>query len=332
MIVKRSKTALIALLAIAAIFSCKKEEETVVIPSLEGSTRFKNHIPSYVIEGESVTFSPRGAVHPGGGSIGYYYTVSPKKETKADTIKLNNTGDTTIVFSGEMGKLETYSIVCTAFASGYSPISGSAHVTVVRKGLDGSGSITGIDQDRLSADKMFTDARDGKKYYFTTIGNLDWMILNLAYAGSADATKGVACEGEEALRDIFGGYYSYNEAADNICPEGWRLPTSAEWDALPEDTGKMMANVSFNGSKMWTFWPEVKISNETGLSIIPSGQANLGSMVFSGIRENAVFWTSDEDPDNDRNAIIKYILDDTNTLYTASVDKASFGASVRCVR
>ena len=100
---------------------------------------------------------------------------------------------------------------------------------------------------------------------------------------------------------------------------------------LASVAGSMMADATFNGKKMWTFWPDVKITNTTNFSAIPVGYAldQEGSVKFVGINQYASFWTSDADDDT---ALYRYIYVSKNDIFSGRGDKEYFRASVRCVK
>jgi uncharacterized protein (TIGR02145 family) len=139
------------------------------------------------------------------------------------------------------------------------------------------------------------------------------------------------------MSDVFGRYYSFEEA-QTICPEGWRLPTDAEWAAAAEaydnQMAALMGNAYFNGNLMWEYWPAVgDITNESGLSLIPAGYAMISSnTLFKGLNEYAAFWTADAVADEEGMAYYRYIICNQPEFMTGKGDINTFGASVRCVR
>ncbi len=335
---------------ILAIASCKDEEETSVSPSLEGYITF--NAEPFVNPGTVVKMTPKGAKHPEDKGIGYYWRVSPGMD-KADTTRLENglspegeesDGSFSYKFPDS---LATYTVSCGAFAKGYSGISGSTYVTVVKSGAKGSLTDTGIMP--LDPNKVNVDGID---YYYVSHNGLDWMRNNLA-----NPAFGAPYANAEAVSDILGRYYSHEEARNACPPGGWRLPTDQEWRELAASVSggspaqefstiggiaaDFMANAQFNLRTMWEYWPAVgEITNKSGLSMIPSGYANLGKLVdgaypmaaFTGIYRYAAFWTADEVADEEGMAYYRYLICDQPGMYISKGDTKSFGASVRCVR
>jgi uncharacterized protein (TIGR02145 family) len=191
----------------------------------------------------------------------------------------------------------------------------------------------------------------GKTYYYTTIGGNDWMMTNIA-----DPAAGAPFRNCTAMSEVFGRYYSYKEALA-VCPEGWTLPSEADWMALATAAGAedveaygniggvaaaLMGNAYFNDELMWEYWPAVgEITNASGLSIIPAGFAMLSGKnaegyyskaIFKGYLDYAVFWTADTVEGEEDMAYYRYIIGNQPEFMLGKGDVTSYGASVRCVR
>lgn len=328
---KLKSIALFAVILFAAA-SCK-DDETETLPSLTG---LYFSCPYFAGPGEAVKMTPKGVTHPEGGEVGYYWRVTP-------TMSYNDTTDVYVHWFSDT--LKTYTVNCYAFAEGYNGDSYSRQVEVVKSGLDGSITQSGI----AASDKKITV--DGVDYYYVNIGGLDWFRNNLASAGS-----GTSYLNEDIVSDIFGRYYSYDEAL-NACPEGWRLPSEEDWMALADAMGspasgkyesfsnvaaKLMVNAYFNETALLEYWPQVgDVNNESKLSFMPFGYANLGirneegkypSASFEGMKEYVAVWTSDMVEDEDGMAYFRYIITDQPEMLVGKGDVNTFGASVRCVR
>lgn len=300
--------------ATLAILSCKKKEETVVLPSLSGQLKI-NGIEAFVGADEAsrtLTLRPSGAKHPEGQNLGYYWKVSPIM-TSYDTTRyengLNKKGqesDGTFTYTLK-DSLGTYAIYCYAYAAGYSGLSAAGYVTVVRGGVN-----TSPDGLEVSITYSENTEKELKKladteYYYVSDGACDWIANNVT-----DQTSGTAFLGYDVMSDVFGRYYSYDEAKA-VCASlpaaggnQWRLPTDEDWvnlvknittDATGEfkaethadiywDTKKngkpslaarLIAEGRFNGDQLWSYWPEIGVpENTSGMAILPFGYSNLG--------------------------------------------------------
>lgn len=317
---------------------CKKDSDSSKL-YMDGSLSIT--VPTYVTEGFTKSFNIdtlMTVTRGDGGAVGYYF-----KDPATAVYDTLVAGDGTVlkkVFTFEIpDTIGNLSITLGAFTTDgiYYGTSTSKTFTAVKSGFDGDGSITGF--TKYLTDKVFTDPRDGCKYYYRNISGTDWMRQNLAWAGAGHAYGGC-----DVMSDIFGRYYSWAEA-QTACPEGWTLPSDEDWAALGREFGKsseagkdlqglagsLMQNLYFNGTRMWEFWRDVKITDKSGLSVMPSGYMVLDGDKFENksLYKYAAFWTSDSE---DGRGVLRYIYQDKDVVYRGLMSATDFGATVRCVR
>lgn len=333
---KLNSLLLVAALFVAAV-SCKDDDETETLPELSG-LRFD--CPSFVAPGQAVRMTAKGVTHPEGEPVRYAWKVTP-------TMPAYDTTDvgTDIYVHWFSDTLQTYTVYCLAFAEGYYSASYSREVAVVKGGLDGSITKTGI----KSSDRKITV--DGTDYYYQKVGNLEWFRNNLA-----SKKCGTPYDNLDVMTDVFGRFYNYEEAM-TACPEGWRLPTEEDWMSLAEAVGspvsekyamfedvasKLLVNAAFNDVSILEYWPVVgDVTNSSALSMIPVGYANLGNMneagkfpgaSFDGVFEYVAMWTADKVAEEEGMAYYRYMRSDQPEMLVGKGDMNTFGASVRCVR
>ena len=310
----------ILIFAIAAsicIISCKKDDDTTTTPLLSGALSFS--VPEYVLPNTTLTLTPSGVTHPDDKGIGYFWKVTPTKP-KADTTryengldKNGNPSDGSFKFTFT-DTLQTCTISGYAFAEGYAYSSKSVDCTVVKGGIDGSITNLGL------ADKPSITV-DGIVYPYVTIAGLDWICRNIA-----DNSVGAAYKSCDVMSDVFGRYYSFEEA-QTICPEEWTVAAEAYDNKL----ASLMGNAYFNGELMWEYWPAVgDITNASGLSLIPAGYYS--NSQFNGLNKYATFWTADAVEDEEGMAYYRYVICDQPEFLLGKGDIKTFGANVRCVR
>lgn len=313
--------------AVLSAPSCKKNDDNTTKKYLSGSLDYGD-FPVYVTVGETVTLHIKGIRHPEGNALGFSFKVQGVM-SKADTLYNPKTNPMPVPMDVKVNytfpdSLATYTLnfnVLPVDNTAYYSSSGSISITAVHP-------LESIPEIKVDSKKpSVTDARDGALYNYVTIGDLDWISRNLYYEGS-----GVPYFRSAAVNSLFGRFYTWDEAV-TACPEGWRLPTAAEWETLPTDVGKLMVDAHFNGQKLWEYWPAIKVTNESGLALIPVGYFNPCSKEdFSGILQYGCFWTADSRDDEPGQAVYKYIYLKENDLKTASADKDGLSMSVRCVR
>ena len=322
----------VALCAISLV-SCKKDDDDATTKKyLNGTLTFE--FPKYVRYGDVVHVVPKGGYKEDeSDTLFLCYWTNPLTGIN-DTVRFEEdpaSKSREFDFMVTVDSLSSFTLTVTIVADGYYTKSGTAGFTIVNPTL-GGGSLKGY--DFLSSASTFTDSRDNREYYYNTVGGKDWMIQNLAWEGS-----GVAFENDEAISDVFGRFYTWTEAA-SACPTGWHLPSNAEFKALAEAVagkeesaaGALMVNATFNGDKLWEFWPEVKITNQSRFSAIPLGYAVIEgeSSVFRSYKEYAMFWTADASGSD--MGIARYIYVDKPAFFSGEYGKESLRANVRCVR
>jgi len=139
------------------------------------------------------------------------------------------------------------------------------------------------------------DSRDGQMYETVCIGDQVWMAENLNWAGA-----GSCASGSNANCNTYGRWYKYDEIRGNdtsstnpsgiqgVCPQGWHLPSMAEWqqlfDFLGTDAGGKLK--ALNG---WAA-PNVGATNSTGFGALGGGYLFNGT--WEGKDELAYFGTS----------------------------------------
>ena len=306
-------------LAVLTALSCKKDDSsTTTKPYLYG---VNFDLPTFARPGDIFELSPYGVYTEDGKELEKYVY---KWKVDDDTYKEMDTY--TLVLS-EVGN---YVVYCQASDpdANYYAVSTSKVIIVIDPELGKTLKGTGIDPEK---DPFIEDARGLKgesEYYYIHNGELDWFRNNLAWTGD-----GLSYENADVTSFPLGRYYTWDEAM-TACPEGWRLPTLAEWETLGAEAGALMCNAYLNSQQMWEYWPDVVKTNETKMSIIPSGYAlpALTSPQYLNIYNYAAFWTATESADDPRQAAFRYIYVQENEVRTSYADKASLALSVRCVR
>lgn len=160
-----------------------------------------------------------------------------------------------------------------------------------------------------------TDTRDGHTYSTVRIGNQWWMAENLIathYANGdiiPDGTGAGDISGEtepeywfvynDDLINLatYGRLYTWYTATDsrNVCPDGWHVPTNAEWTILTTYLG----GESIAGGKLketgTTHWdsPNTGATNETGFTALPGG-FRYGNGSFNYVGGYGNWWSATE--------------------------------------
>lgn len=324
----------IFLLGLAVLAGCKKEDEDDTVTKLSLTGNLTTSIPTYVLPGDKYVVTFEGMSRKDGGEVGYIFR-DPFTE-KLDTVKYDTESKVpepvTVVMGSQLGE---YTAVVTAFASGYYDRSVYANFTIIDNDLQ-----TGCLQAHniKPTDKSIITA-DGEEYYYTRIGDLDWFRQNVR-----DFSMGYSYSDSKALDKVMGRYYNWKQA-QVVCPDGWRLPSEEDFaslakalgcsDAAPfQDfkglAGDLMANATFLGKRMWTYWRNVDITDKSSFCAIPTGYVVEGSShKFKDFNVRSFFWTSDE---KDGSGVYRSIYHDCGDVLVGTADEEYFSIPVRCVR
>lgn len=204
-------------------------------------------------------------------------------------------------------------------------------------------------------DGKLKDPRDGNEYNVALIGGVYWMTENLRYADSTSMKnlKGNSwCyENDKKECEKNGRLYSWTAAMDldsenvtkrtgfsnqhyrGICPSGWRIPSSQDWNSLLQyvesHNGGEGAGTSLKSVDGWEKSDESAIpTNRFGFDATASGRRNNDDETFMKAGKYAFFWSSSEYDDGTSNGW--QLRHDLNLLQEGHFYK-DHGLSVRCI-
>lgn len=143
-----------------------------------------------------------------------------------------------------------------------------------------------------------TDTRDNKVYKTVKIGSQTWMADNLSYSDSVTTPSLVGnsvCFGNDAAKcEVAGRLYTWN-VANEVCPSGWHLPDSTEWQTLITEVGEKHAGEVLKSQTGWKLHTDGNGggTDAVGFFALPVGNAN-ENRVFGDEEIFAIFWTASE--------------------------------------
>ena len=197
--------------------------------------------------------------------------------------------------------------------------------------------------------ESFKDSRDGQSYDIVKIGDLTWMAENLNFETAMSACP----ENDSRNCKRLGRLYSWAEAK-TVCPEGWRLPTKADFEALiaaavpagesgtiPNASSAVQNNKAGVVLKARDGWfKKGNGDDKLGFNALPAGygfangaaSGSASSNKFDGIGGYAYFWSATEDSENrESNAYYLFLAFNSKSASVNSFSKSDL-RSVRCVR
>lgn len=199
---------------------------------------------------------------------------------------------------------------------------------------------------KKDTETSFVDRRDCQEYKFVEINGQTWMAENLNYnaAGSScyEQTSGEGCQ------KIYGRVYDWVSAVNKTgvcslnelcglkgtiqgaCPDGWHLPSFAEWTTLIDYISKWTVDVSTR-LKSKTDWITSNLSDESlwerdfyGFNALPVRSSSVNNYGYS-----AYFWLSTEN-DATRSWVV-YLTQGSKQISRNTYSKKHF-YSVRCLK
>lgn len=189
---------------------------------------------------------------------------------------------------------------------------------------------------------------DGNEYEIIEIGEQVWMKSNLKTtkyndgvvipkleddADWLETANGAWCfyNNDPANNNIYGKLYNAHAAmSGKLCPIGWRIPNSDDWQGLIDFLGG--DEFSAGGAlKSITGWnePNIGATNTTGFTALPGGTRDNSSGIFNQMGDIAYFWSSSSV--EDEKTLYSGLESSTTLLFSYSVER-NYGFSCRCIK
>ncbi|MBA7534149.1 hypothetical protein ES705_26395 [subsurface metagenome] len=208
-----------------------------------------------------------------------------------------------------------------------------------------------FDLEYAAGNDTITDY-DDNEYGISKIGNQYWMAENLKTTHYANGD--IIPDGTTAAGDISGEtepkyWFAYNYDSNNVstygrlytwytvtdsrnvCPDGWHVPSNAEWTILVTYLG----GSSVAGGKMketgTTHWnsPNTGATNESSFTALPGGDRYYAG-TFDHIGSWGTWWSATEG--NTTNAFFLRLFYNEAGIIWNTHDNKMYGFSVRCVK
>ena len=196
-----------------------------------------------------------------------------------------------------------------------------------------------------------TDERDGQTYKTVKIGTQTWMAENLNYE-----TDGSVCYNDSTEYCAkYGRLYQWSDAMDSVgrwgnvgkgcgsygtcepeglvrgvCPEGWHLPKTKEWEILfAAAGGKYSAGVKLRSASDWK--NDRNGTDDYSFTAVPAGGMGIWAKeTFVNGGNYAFFWSSTEE--GSFYAYYMYLKFSSEEAAFNTYYSKDFWLSVRCVK
>ena len=189
---------------------------------------------------------------------------------------------------------------------------------------------------------LLPDDRDGQIYTTVQIGPQCWMAENLNIGSMIPGTSNPSDNGviekycfdnNAANCDSRGAFYLWDElmeytsleSGQGICPDGWHIPSHAEWCTMEQhlDPTVVCDDTGFRGTDVGT---QLKQGGASGFEALLAGQRQFNG-TFDHLDFRGYFWTSTE---AGILATMRFVQSNDARVYRWNTDKI-YGFNVRCV-
>jgi uncharacterized protein (TIGR02145 family) len=185
------------------------------------------------------------------------------------------------------------------------------------------------------------DTRDSNAYKYVSIGTQTWMAENLNYVasgskcGSVLSGDGNLNDNNTATCDIYGRLYDWSTATA-VCPQGWHIPSDAEWTTLTDLAGGALTSAGTKLKANSALWSINTGTDDYGFSALPGGYGEVSyNTKFTSVGDIGFWWSATGGSMTGNNAsnsaYVRYIYSSYAEVTRNSFGRSQF-LSVRCVK
>ena len=174
--------------------------------------------------------------------------------------------------------------------------------------------------------------RFGNEYKVVKVGIQTWMVEN--FGAKLDTTirneqtganqkiiMGIAYDNNEANVPNYGRLYYFDEAImSKMIPEGYRMPTKADWDILFKSVGGIDRAAKLKSQSLWNA-PNTGAVNEYGFNAVPGGYTASISGQFLDIGKYGRYWCAPADSTQTLQCVSFQYQTNEVKYYTADADQ-----------
>ena len=336
-----------------------KSTEGKVLKSTSGWNSSGNGTDAYSFSALPAGHRYDGGYYRDGGYHAYFWSSTEIDSYHAYYMSLYCRNDAAYL-NDDYSKYYGFSVRCvkddgsTTQSSSFTKISSSSDTSESSSSEAklSSSSVTpqSSDSETSVSTGTMTDSRDGQTYKTVTIGTQTWMAENLNY----ETGNSYCYNDADSNCTKYGRLYTWAAAMDSVgkwstngkgcgfkmtcsptypvrgvCPDGWHLPTKAEFETLFTAVGgKSTACQKLKAASGWIAFSGITNEDAFGFSALPAGyRLDFGYYDYEGYY--AYFWSSTEY--NIDSAYYIHLYYDNDDAHLDNHGKY-YGFSVRCVK
>jgi len=184
--------------------------------------------------------------------------------------------------------------------------------------------------------------KEGVIYHTVTIGNQIWTKENsraTKYFDGTPISSAYSYKNLDANAETYGRLYTWDavmkystlENAQGLCPQGWHIPSDADWSELVTFLGGETVaggKMKINDRPMWEA-PNIGADNSSGFSAVPGGKNVNGAYTELGL--SGYYWSSSQSTTQFTRAWRRYIGNSDATINRYPELKTN-AFSIRCIK
>ena len=207
-------------------------------------------------------------------------------------------------------------------------------------------TIEGFDYEGVPSTNVIATVTDDDPFAMVVVGTQTWSASNVSLVPepSSSYTEGThywTTYGTAADNAHNDGYYYTWDAADNVCPSGWRLPSDKDWKDLEKSLGMSDFEAdAFHRNRGTDQGTRLMVDGNSGFNAKLAGHRNPYTGYFVSRGDDTNLWSSsvsdvvsdaESDAESDGKAYRRYMHRVYTKVYRGVINKA-FGFSVRCLK
>ncbi|SMN17126.1 Probable aggregation factor core protein MAFp3, isoform C [uncultured Candidatus Thioglobus sp.] len=260
--------------------------------------------------------------------------------TATYTVVLNTqpTGDVTITPVSSDTGAATVSGVMTFTTVNWNTaqtvtVTGVADADTSNETVTISHTIAGANYANVNSADVSASVTDDGIGASVVIGSQTWSASNVSLVPTASNTLGtdywkayVGTNGSGSAADEDGYYYTW-DAAMNVCPSGWSLPSDSDWKVLEGQLGMSTAQQDTTDWRGTDEGTKLKVGGSSNFEAKFTGyRATNGGFYNRG--DNTILWSSAKSGDN----AYRRRLSTISVKVNRDASHTAYGFSVRCLK
>ena len=192
-------------------------------------------------------------------------------------------------------------------------------------------TVAGADYASVTSNNVAATVTDDDLPFTTlTLGSQTWSASNVSSVPTINNVLGTdywtTYDGSGGSATDNDGYYYSWDAAMNVCPSGWSLPSDSDWKVLEGHIGMSGSDQDETGWRGTNQGTQLKVDGTSGFEAKLAGYSTSGNAFNRGVY--AHLWTSTESGGDAHRRLLRT---SNATVYRNTTWK-SLGLSVRCLK